>query len=432
MTGTPASPLDPLRRAATRAAERFPEVGFLGPGGVLRVSVPDRSVTKVRLEVPGGQFLHVQTIGLLDAAGGDLSAGATVAVSSWYGEYEGRFSTERLFDTAHPSGTVVHTGKDDPAWLEISFPRPVPLREIVIRNVPIRTASRLARLRIVVSGRWRRSTVVFDGGQRFDELDALVAPLTADDEPLVRELAPVLSKVVRGDYRAARTDLEAMDDLDPGARRELMDILNTTVLPPRELWWTVHGPTRAFRYWSHEEQVRYIRSAAELVGVLTELTPNVSLGFGSVLSVVRDHALIPHDDDLDVIIGFEPHEATTLQEGLARVADFLTERGFVVKGDFSAHRHVSRPGRKHVDVFVGLFEGDVVSWYPGPRGGLTRDIVFPTRAIPLLGVDCAVPAQPEAYLERLYGPGWKVPDPGFKHSWDRSAYADISGQRPAT
>ena len=101
-------------------------------------------------------------------------------------------------------------------------------------------------------------------------------------------------------------------------------------------------------------------------------------------------------------------------------------------GTFAAHRHVRRPGRKRVDVFVGLFEGEAVSWYPGARGGLTRAIVFPPGSADLLGVTCAIPAQPEVYLERLYGEGWRVPDPYFSHAWNVAAYADIRGAPVAT
>ena len=90
------------------------------------------------------------------------------------------------------------------------------------------------------------------------------------------------------------------------------------------------------------------------------------------------------------------------------------------------------PGRKRVDVFVGIFEDDSISWYPGTRGGLTRAIVFPPRSADLLGVPCWIPAQPEAYLERLYGEGWRVPDPYFRHVWDISAYADITGTPAST
>jgi hypothetical protein len=106
--------------------------------------------------------------------------------------------------------------------------------------------------------------------------------------------------------------------------------------------------------------------------------------------------------------------------------------GYEVTGGFAAHRHVRRPGRKRVDVFVGIFEGETVSWYPGARGRLTREIVFPPGTATLLGVTCTIPARPDVYLERLYGEGWRVPDPYFSHRWDLSAYADVAGAAAST
>jgi hypothetical protein len=163
------------------------------------------------------------------------------------------------------------------------------------------------------------------------------------------------------------------------------------------------------------------------VDALRSLTPNACFGFGSALAIVRDHALIPHDDDLDIIVGFEPDEASTIADGLQRVERHLSGLGYEVSGSFDAHRHVRLPGRKPVDVFVGLFEGDSISWYPAARGALTRAVVFPASSAPLLGVTCPIPAQPEVYLERMYGSGWRVPDPYFNHPWNVADYADIRG-----
>lgn len=53
--------------------------------------------------------------------------------------------------------------------------------------------------------------------------------------------------------------------------------------------------------------------------------------------------------------------------------------------------------------------------------------VFPPIPADLLGVPCWIPAKPETYLESLYGAGWRVPDPFFRHDWNSSAYADITG-----
>jgi hypothetical protein len=418
--------LAPLRELIDAVAARFPDLGFLAPNGILSVPVGVGPVTGIRLELPGN-FIHLQSIGLVTDDGSDASAGAEVAVSSWYGSYAERFDAAALFDWENPVGTMVHTEKDDPSWVEVRFARPVPLTAIRLRNVKGGVAVRATRLKVLARTRWRKH-LLLDGVVRHRELRAAVAsfPLPAD-VPAAEALVPILLDILSGAYTAARRQLDEAD-LEPQLAAEFRAVLNTDLLPSRELLWTIHGPQRSFRFWSREEQLAYVQFSAEVVEVLTELTPHTSLGFGAVLSVVRDRALIPHDDDLDVIVGFEPHEAATLDEGLRLVTAHLEERGFSVRGSFSAHRQIGRNhGGKHVDVFVGLFEGDTISWYPGTRGALDRETMYPTTSAPLLGVECRIPARPEVYLERLYGKGWRTPDPNFSHRWDRSSYADLAG-----
>lgn len=430
-TGTAAERVAPLRDLVDDLVRRFPELGHLGPGGVLRVPVDVGPVTRLRLELPR-QFLHLQSIGLTTADGSDAAAGAEVTASSWYGRYGEQFDPARLFDWDSPRGTVVHTEKDDPSWVEVSFARPVQLTEVRLRNVASDTAARAARLKVVVRTRWRRH-VVFDGAARHEQLRAAVDAYDLGSAgPEVRALLPILVDTFRGDYPAARRRLKEAE-LDPDVVTAFRGVVNAELLPSRERLWTIHGPTRSFRFWTPEEQHAYVRFAVEVVDALREVTPHVSFGFGAVLSVVRDRALIPHDDDLDIIIGFEPHEASSLAEGLAVVTAALQERGFSVRGNYSAHRQIGRgPRSKHVDVFVGLFEGDVISWYPGTRGALDRDTMYPTTTAPLLGIQCPIPARPEAYLAALYGEGWHTPDPNFTHRWDRSSYADLAGRSAST
>ncbi len=417
----------PLRAVLDDAMARFPELGYLGPNGVLSIPVDTGPVTRLRLELPG-QFLHLQSIRLVTADGSDGSLGARVTASSWYGPYGEAFDPARLFDWDHPSGTVVHTQKDSPSWVEVQFAHPLALAEVHLRNVAYETSTRARALRVIVRTRWR-SRVLFDGAER---RRALRAAMTAHDlstaDPQVQALLPVLVDTFRGAYPAARAALDEAE-LDADLVKAFRGVVNAELLPSRELLWGIHGPTRTFRFWSPEEQSSYVEFAVEVVEALRERTPHVCFGFGAVLSVVRDQALIPHDDDLDIIIGFEQHEAATLADGLALVTRALTDRGFAVRGNFSAHRQVGRTAAsKPVDVFVGLFEGDVISWYPGTRGALNRDMMYPTTTAPLLGAECPVPARPEAYLVALYGEGWHTPDPNFTHRWDRSSYADLAGK----
>ena len=135
---------------------QFPELQFLAPGGVLRVPVDTRPLTRLRIELPK-QFLHLQSIALVTANGSDAAAGATVTASSWHGRYAENFDPSRLFDWDNPSGTVVHTDQDDVSWVEVRFRRPVRLTEVRLRNVGSNTAVRARMIRVVGHSRWRRS-----------------------------------------------------------------------------------------------------------------------------------------------------------------------------------------------------------------------------------------------------------------------------------
>ena len=422
-------PLDPTVNQLIRAAADFTDLGYLGPDGLLDLPLDGGRVLGLRIELPAGQILALQSIGI-DAEG--VPDVAKVRASSWQGDREQAFEPARLFDIDHPTGTVIHTGADRPAWVEIRFSRPVAVSRIRLRNVSDETARRARGLKVTVKTRWR-SRAVYDGEARrrawLDLLGAAKAGVGADGETLA--LLDVLDLTVRGEYARAHTALAAYVP-DERQRRQFVSALNDELLPARGLEWTAHGPKRPFRSWSDEERVDYVRDTADVVEALRSLTPDVCFGFGSVLAAVRDKALIPHDDDLDVIVGFEPEAAATLADGLKRIEEHLRPLGFEVTGPFVAHRHVRRPGRKRVDVFVGIFEGESISWYPGARGGLTRTIVFPPIPADLLGVPCWIPAKPETYLESLYGAGWRVPDPFFRHDWNSSAYADIKGSPSVT
>ena len=266
----------------------------------------------MRLELPE-QYLHLQSIGLETADGSDATSGIEVTASSWYRDYGEKFDPARLFDWDHPDGTVIHTEKDELSWVELRFARPVQLTGIRLRNVRSATATRAQRVRVVVRTRWRQR-VVFDGAARHKQLRAAVAAHDLGDaDPQVQALVPVLVDTFRGAYAAARKAVHDAE-LDPDLVKAFRGVVNAELLPSRQLLWTIHGPTRSFRFCTPAEQTAYVQFAAEVAEALREVTPHVCFGFGAVLSVVRDRALIPDDDDLDIIIGFEPDEAATLAD----------------------------------------------------------------------------------------------------------------------
>lgn len=425
---------DRLEEIAHATQTLFPDFDFLKPDGVLLLRFPELVVKRLRIDLPTSHPLHLQSLGLTTADGtsaADLAAQATVKASAWHLDTEKAFGAGALFDFDHPAGTAIHTGKGHTPWIEVTFDNPVALSGISLRNVGDQYCTRAQGIRVQAETIDSGLTTLYDGAERAVEMQKMLDELAAQPAPEMQEHMPalmtILGHTIAGRYSEARASMKAAKELPADARADLRRAVNSNLLTGRSVEWTAHGPQRSFRFWTEQEKLKYIEFAVAIVEDLKELTPNVAFGFGAALAVVRDGDLIPHDDDLDLIVGFEPHEAETLPEAHARIEEFLRGRGYRVTGDFFAHRHVTMPGHKKLDVFVGLFEGDKVSWYPGARGSLDRDTMFPASSGNLLGVACPLPRNPLDYLETLYGPSWRHPDPGFKHTWSKKPFADQTG-----
>lgn len=428
---TAAAQHDPLSALIAAVQTLFPDLDFVAPGGILAVRESLPSVDRLRIELAGRRFLQLQSIGITAVGVDDVAALTTVRVSSWFGDFGERFDKARLFDFDSPTGEVIHTLDDEPAWIEVWFARPIDITAIRLRNVSDANAAGGRAIKVFAGSPGQDLAIVYNGAERAARLMRLLDGWASHGEygvdPQIRSLIPVIGRTVIGNYEQARK-LEKATPLSEGTARHYWSVINTMVLNPRSLELTPHGLKRTFRFWSLREKQDYIRFALKVVNDLRGLTPQTCFGFGAALAVVRDGDLIPHDDDLDLIIGFESHEATTLPEALDRVAEYLRPLGYTVWGTFTGHWHVEEPGSEHlIDVFVGLFEGNTIAWYPSARGSLTREIMFPTTKRPLLDIGCPVPRDPELYLERVYGAGWRQPDPGFTHAWNPAEYQDLRG-----
>lgn len=235
----------------------------------------------------------------------------------------------------------------------------------------------------------------------------------------------LLGLVAAGERHDAYLALRGEASLDDASKKLFVTAVNDAYLFERDLEWTNHGILRSFRFWTPDQKTAYLTLTTDIMGNLRELTPHVSLGFGSVLAVMRDKDFIPHDDDMDIIVAFERTEFDTITEALARVEELMRSRGYTTSGDLPTHRNVNLNGGTAVDVFVGLIEDGRVSWFPSRRGGLQVDQVFPTQTVDFLGIKCDIPARPEEYLATTYGPDWATPISNWNHPWNRAEYEDL-------
>lgn len=161
-----------------------------------------------------------------------------------------------------------------------------------------------------------------------------------------------------------------------------------------------------------EGTARAISDLRDKVGI------DAHVSYGCLLGAVREGKMIGHDSDSDLAyLSAHTHPADIVRESF-RMEREMRELGWKVVRMSGADLKLFLPlpdGRSvHVDVF-GAFHVEGVFYQLGGRSGqLPREALTPVSTVTLEGVELAAPADPEAVLEFLYGPSWRVPDPAFQ------------------
>lgn len=252
-------------------------------------------------------------------------------------------------------------------------------------------------------------------------------PIGASEQesPEAAAVMRLVSDVREGRHRQAYMGLRELKLLDQEEKKRLIGAANESYLMERQLEWTNHGILRSFRFWSIEEKQAYLRLTVEVMDCCKTVTPHVTLGFGSVLAIMRDNDFVPHDDDMDILVAFPLDSVRRYPDALEILNKAFEPSGLRAHGNYLSHRNVNKNNGKSVDVFVGFIEDDRVSWFPSRRGNLRVEEVFPAKKVDFLGVDCEIPADPDTYLQATYGESWKTPIANWNHPWNRQEYVDF-------
>ena len=144
------------------------------------------------------------------------------------------------------------------------------------------------------------------------------------------------------------------------------------------------------------------------------------LNYGALLGAVRDGAMIAHDSDTDVCYLSRTASPADLIVESYRVERVLRGLGWNVLrmsgGDVKLLLPLSDGRQCHVDVFVAFRVGETFYQLGNRSGALPEAAILPLSTITLHGHGFPAPADPEAMLAFVYGPGWRVPDPSFRYA----------------
>ena len=155
------------------------------------------------------------------------------------------------------------------------------------------------------------------------------------------------------------------------------------------------------------------------------------LSFGCLLGAVRDGHMIGHDSDADVsYLSSHTHPFDIIREN-KRAGDTMAELGWTITrmsaGDFKIW---TRPGggrRVGIDVFGSFYVDETFYMVPSVTGRLDRSALVPVGEVTLEGRRIVAPARPEALLEVIYGPQWRVPDPSYVFDPSRATLRRFNG-----
>jgi hypothetical protein len=422
-----------FERLADARERFFPDLFFRGhrSGNPLVISLPDEPCRHLRFRLPE-QCLHLERIELFGGSSmssQELAQLAQISSSSVYPGTESLIDQRRIF-SSEPQSIGVHTQATKDEWLCLSFPQEQAVTMVRVHNRDDEWAWRAWSLVIETSVDGMQWTEVYSHAARQNALVETLrqamrhAQLTLDESQLLSRCTDILAALNGGNHALAMSLLAqpGMSQWQASIRRGF----NSHWLNDWGKWWSGHGITRPFRYWSAAETKTYVERALLLLADLRKLAPECCFGFGFVLAYVRDGRMIPHDDDLDLLVAFDRATTPTISAALARVETHLRTLGYEVRGEHFNHRWVFKSGWNAVDVFVGLRENDRVSWFPSARKSLAVTDVFPAVEVDLFDLTCPVPRNPIRYLDCTYGQRWREPDVDFKHPWDRNQFADIA------
>jgi hypothetical protein len=143
------------------------------------------------------------------------------------------------------------------------------------------------------------------------------------------------------------------------------------------------------------------------------------MAFGTLLGAARSGKVIGYDSDIDLAyLSREPTPSAMAREMFA-ITRALRARGMRVLNKSGSFITVlfSAPdgGQGSIDLYTTFYVGDLLHETATVRARVPVSAIEPLGELEFEGRLLPAPADPDALLTASYGPGWRTPDPSFRH-----------------
>ncbi|MGZ4487213.1 MAG: class I SAM-dependent methyltransferase [Nocardioides sp.] len=143
------------------------------------------------------------------------------------------------------------------------------------------------------------------------------------------------------------------------------------------------------------------------------------IAFGTLLGAAREGKVIGHDSDIDLAYLSEQETPAEMAVELYRIGRALRRHGMNVLNKSAAFITVvfTSPdgGMSSIDIYTCFYVGDLLHETATVRHAVPRSAILPLTEMMFEGRMLPAPADADAMLAVSYGPGWRVPDPSFRH-----------------
>lgn len=144
------------------------------------------------------------------------------------------------------------------------------------------------------------------------------------------------------------------------------------------------------------------------------------IAFGTLLGAAREGKVIGHDSDIDLAYLSTRGTPAEMITELYDVARALRRHGLTVQHKSASFITVvfKSPdgGTASIDIYTCFHIGDLLYETATVRAAVPSSAIVPLTELEFEDRMLPAPADPDTMLTVSYGPGWRVPDPSFKHT----------------